>query len=122
MSDNRAEFDLILDGDVAIVRAFGPELRQPHHAQQFGADLAALGTQDGYKKVLLDLGHVKYMSSTGFATLLGAHQRMKEAGARLALCNIHPDVAVGANIIGLGRMIDTYPTEAAGIASFAAVG
>jgi anti-anti-sigma factor len=115
---DQAEFDLYLDGDVAVARAFGPGLRHPHHAQQFGADLAALATQDGYKKVLLDLGHMKYLSSTGFATLLGAHQRMKEAGSRLALCNLHPDVAVGANIIGLGRIIDTYPTADEGVASF----
>ena len=116
---DRAEFDLYLDGEVAVARAFGPELRHPSHAQQFGADLAALSTVDGYKKVLLDLQHVKYMSSTGFATLLGAHQKMKAAGARLAVCNLHPDVAIGANIIGLGRVIDTYSSESEGVASFA---
>lgn len=119
MADGKAEFDLIQDGDVLIARAFGPELRHPNHAQQFGADVLALCTVDGYKKILLDLRHVKYMSSTGFATLLGTHQKVHAAGGRMAVCNLHPDVAVGANIIGLGRVVDTYPDEAGGIASFA---
>jgi anti-sigma B factor antagonist len=120
MAEGKAEFDLLQEGDVVIARAFGPELRHPSHAQQFGADVEALCTVDGYRKILLDLRHVKYMSSTGFATLLGTHQKIKAAGGRLAICNLHPDVAVGANIIGLGRVVDTYPDESEGIASFSA--
>ncbi len=119
MPAEKAEFDLFQEGDVTIARAFGPELRHPSHAQQFGADLEALCAVDGYKKILLDLRHVKYMSSTGFATLLGTHQKIRAAGGRMAVCNLHPDVAIGANIIGLGRVIDTYPDESEGIASFA---
>ena len=105
-------------GGVTVVEPYGPEIRHPESASDFRDDVLRLVEQDGRKAILIDLRHVKYFSSTGFASLLGLGERIKAAGGVLKLCNIHPDVAIGANIIGLGRIIETFPSEHEAIESF----
>ncbi len=105
-------------GDAIVTYVDVPEIRHPTPAQEFGADVFALVERDGHKNILLDLGSVRYMSSTGFAVLVNLAKRISEANGRLKICNLHPDVQVGANIIGLGRMIETYADEDEAIQSF----
>lgn len=111
-------FETILHDDVVIARVDVPEIRHPTPAQEFGADAFALLERDGHKKILLDLGPVRYMSSTGFAVLVNLAKRIRDAGGKLKICNIHPDVEVGANIIGLGRIVETYADESEALQSF----
>lgn len=111
-------FETSAHGDIVVARLDVPEIRHPTPAQEFGADVLALMDRDGYRKILLDLGPVRYLSSTGFAVLVGLAKRISEAGGTLKICNIHPDVEVGANIIGLGRVVETYADEAEALRSF----
>jgi anti-anti-sigma factor len=66
----------------------------------------------------MDLTDVRYLSSTGFAVLLGLSEKMKAAGGVLKICGLNPDVAVGANIIGLGRLVETYADASTAVESF----
>lgn len=112
-------FETRQKGDVVVAYVDMPEIRHPTPAQEFGSDVYALVDRDGHSKILLDMGPVRYMSSTGFAVLVGLAKRLAEKGATIKICNLHPDVQIGANIIGLGQIVETYPDESEAIASFA---
>ncbi len=113
-------FDVAEDNGVAILYVFGPEIRHPTPAAECCADALKLVTDEGCKQLLLNLGEVKYMSSTGFGSLMSLSKKVSEAGGVMKLCNLHPDVEVGANIIGLGRVMEIFPTEQAAVDSFSA--
>lgn len=111
-------FETSLRGDVVVAYVDAPEIRHPTPAQEFGADAYALLDRDGHRKILLDLTPVRYMSSTGFAVLVNLAKRIADAGGAIKICNMHPDVQVGANIIGLGRVVETYASESEALQSF----
>jgi len=46
----------------------------------------------GGRRLVVDLRDVKYVTSAGFRVLLVGDARLREAGGRLALCCLPPDV------------------------------
>jgi anti-anti-sigma factor len=103
---------------VLILDVHGPEIRQPEPALELGADIRKLVDQEKPRGILVDLGRVRYMCSTGFGALLEAFRTADAAGCRLKVCGLHPDVAVGANILGLGRVIETFADERSALQNF----
>ena len=57
------------------------------NAPDLEARLAAVG-RDQPATVVVDLGNVTYMSSSGLRVLMLAHRRQQEAGGQLLLCNV----------------------------------
>jgi stage II sporulation protein AA (anti-sigma F factor antagonist) len=106
-------------GDTATVLAVqGQEMRHPEPSRQFGDAVRAYVEKEDPAHVIIDLEKALYLGSTAFAVLIGLAEWMKERGGTLRICNIQPDVEVGANIIGLGRVVDTYPDEHSALQSF----
>jgi anti-anti-sigma factor len=112
-------FDFEPVGNVACLRVAVKEIRHPQSAQQFGAEVRAAAQSLGLTRVLIDLGETEYLGSTAFATLLNLAKTMSEAGGVLKLCNLHPDVQVGAKILGLGHAVEIHPDRKSGLKSFA---
>jgi len=71
---------LEVQGDVDLAKS--PDLRE--------AIRAALDT--GPSKLVVDLGGVSYMDSSGVATLVEALKRSKNSGASMVLCSLAPPV------------------------------
>ena len=63
--------------------------------------------------------HVKYLSSTGFAVLLKLVKQAKDQGSNLKICNLDPEVCIGADIIELDKVASLYGTEHEAIKAFA---
>jgi anti-anti-sigma factor len=107
-------------GDTAtVIYVKGQEMRHPEPSRQFGEAVRAYVEKEGPTGVLIDLEQAHYLGSTAFAVLIGLAEWMKkERGGALKICNLHPDVAVGANIIGLGSLVETYPDEHSALHSF----
>ena len=104
-------FDLDEHGGVTIVRVVVESIRHPGHAQEFSRDLAALVERDGRNRLVLDLRKTHYLGSTAYAALLGLAKKVDAARGKLALTHVDPDVLIGANIIGLGRIIPIFDDE-----------
>lgn len=117
-SDPSPYFRVKRHGDVNVVHVVGPEIRHPEPAGEFGQDLWKFYQDDSRQDLLVNLEKVRYMSSTGFAVLLKIAEGVKGEGGTMKLCDLHPDVAVGANIIGLGRFVETFPNESEALESF----
>jgi anti-anti-sigma factor len=111
-------FDVSDEGEVTLLEVIGPEIRHPTPAAEFAADALRLIQQEQLKRVVINLHQVEYMSSTGFATLINLARKAEELGCEVKLCAIHPEAEVGANIIGLPRIVPTFATEDEAIASF----
>ena len=94
-------------GDVTVVDVLSPELRHPGPAVEFGAELQNL-VADGHTRLLLDFRNTRYLCSTAFAVLVKLAKSVQDARGKLVICNMNADVLVGANIIGLSRLVEIH--------------
>jgi len=106
-------------GEVAVVEILAKELRFPTQALELGNELTLVAGQEWAKQLLVNMKHVKYVSSTGFAVLLKLVKQAKDRGAKLKFCNLDPEVRIGADIIGMDKIASLYGTEHEAIKAFA---
>ena len=71
-----------MDGEVAVVEILAKELRFPHQAQEVGAELTLVAGQDWAKRLVINMKHIKYLSSTGFAILMKLVKQVKDGAER----------------------------------------
>lgn len=113
-----AHFQWELVGDVAVIEILSRELNLPYHAQELTSQLQALLDSKASAKYLLDFHRTRLLSSTSFAALLNFSRKLQDAGAQARICQLDPDVRVGADIIGLGRFYAIHETEAEALTAF----
>ncbi len=106
-------------GDVLVVKVQSQQIRHPSAATEFGDEVRDLLRREPAQKVLLDFSENDFLSSTAFATLINLSREVSAAGGELKLSALHPDVLRGANIIGLGRVVEIHEDEASALHAFA---
>lgn len=111
-------FEMSEHNGIAVARVTVDSIRTIKQAEEFSRELAAVVGPGGTSKLVLDLGSLQYLISSGYAVLIGLGKTMTQKRGRLALCNFHPDVLVGANVIGMRRIVPIYDDVAAAVASF----
>jgi anti-anti-sigma factor len=102
--------------DVIVLSLLEPEIRTPIMAASVGKDLRALVDQLGAQRYVLNLKRTRYMSSTSFAMILNLAKKITALGGTLKLCEMDPEVRIGADIIGLGRFVPIVAEESVAIA------
>jgi anti-sigma B factor antagonist len=103
-------------GDVAILDLDG-EVRIGDTATSLRSamrDLVASGTQ----KILLNLGGVKYIDSSGIGELIANYTTVGRTGGQLKLLNLTEKVQDLLVITKLLTVFDVYDNEADALASF----
>lgn len=60
------------------------------------------------KHVVLDLGKVTYMDSTGLGVLVGLHNTAKRAGGEIKLANLYPGLEDLMQIAKVFTLFDVY--------------
>jgi anti-sigma B factor antagonist len=80
----------------------------------------AIGTQlnGGEQQVVLDLGRVDFMSSSGIRILLELLKRSRGTGGDLRLAATQPGVQRTLEISGLARLLKMYPSVEEAVRSF----
>ena len=73
----------------------------------------------GRERLVLDLGQVEFMSSSGIRLLLEISKKSREQGGDLRLARTPPGVARTLDITGLARIVKAYPSVDEALASFA---
>ena len=76
-------------------------------------------TDRGIKKVLLNLGDVTYIDSSGIGELVSGYTTMTNAGGTLKLLNLTKRVKDLLQITKLYTVFDVYEDEAHAVRSFA---
>ena len=69
----------------------------------------------GNKKVLFNLGEMKFINSTGLGMLLTAVSKTRNAGGELALCNVPEQMRKLLLITKLDGVFKSQPDEASAI-------
>jgi anti-sigma B factor antagonist len=72
----------------------------------------------GHRKILLNLGDVKYIDSSGLGHLVGAFTRVRKEGGELKLLNLSHNVHNVMQITRLYTVFDITNDEAAAVQSF----
>ncbi len=75
--------------------------------------------QDWARRLVVNMKHARYLSSTGFAILFKLVKQAKDQGSNIKFCNLDPEVRIGADIIGLDKIASIYGTEQEAIKAFA---
>jgi anti-sigma B factor antagonist len=74
--------------------------------------------QDEVKRVVIDLGDVNFINSSGLGSLISVHTTLQKAGGELKLARIGEKVENLFIITQLVKVFDTYETLDRALASF----
>jgi anti-sigma B factor antagonist len=75
-------------------------------------------TDDGKKKIVLNMANIEYIDSAGVGTLVAAHIRAKTQGASVRICHLGRKFHEVLQIAKLLTVFDEYDTEVAAVSSF----
>ena len=73
-----------------------------------------------HKRLLLDLQETKHVELAGVGILVDRLRKVREQKGDIKLCNLRPEVEKTFQMIGVNGLMESYPTEAEAILSFAA--
>jgi anti-sigma B factor antagonist len=103
---------------VAVVEIRTKDIQGPQLAQELGHELALVMAQDWAKKLLIDFRRVGYLSSTGFAAIFKLVSRATAEGREVKLCGMEQGVRLGAEIVGLPKVVEIHDDEASALRAF----
>jgi anti-anti-sigma factor len=105
--------------DVAVVEIRTRDLEGPMLARELSTELALVTAQEWARRLLVDFRRVSYLSSTGFAALFKLVARARAEGREVKLCGMEHGVRLGAEIVGLQKVVEIHDDEAAAMRAFA---
>jgi anti-anti-sigma factor len=104
--------------DIVLVEIISKDLTGPEAARALGAELSRVSAQEWARKLLIDFRRISYLSSTGFAVLFKLVTQFTASGGEIKLCNMDPGIRLGAEIVGLDKVVQIHDTEASALAAF----
>ncbi len=107
-----------IENDIAILTMKGDLLGEPDTTTV--RDKIYSLVSDEVKKVVIDLGSVNYMNSSGLGSLISALTTMRNSGGELRLARVGAKVLNLFVITQLVKVFDTYETVDRALASFKA--
>jgi anti-anti-sigma factor len=104
--------------DVVLVEIISKDLQGPDAARALGAELSLVSAQEWAKRLLVDFKRIAYLSSTGFAVLFKLVNQFVAKGGQIKLCNMEAGIRLGAEIVGLDKLVEIHDSEASALAAF----
>jgi anti-sigma B factor antagonist len=108
-----------VDG-VVVIEMVSKDIQGPDLAREFIAELMTVVEQDDEKPIVLNLRRARHFSSMGYAALFKLVKSAKERQRPVRFCNMHEDVRVGGDIVGIPLVVEIDDTEEAAVKAFAA--
>lgn len=105
-----------MHGDVAVLSLKGNLMGEPDTTDVREKVYSLL--QDEVKKVVLDLGKVKWINSSGLGALIAGMTSVKNKGGEMVLANVTDKVESLFMITQLIKVFKTYETVDRALASF----
>lgn len=110
------KYTIIEKYNCVVIEPKGKILGGPH-AEVFRNDLQKLVDEDK-KKVIIDLGKVNFMNSSGIGIIIGAFKTMKANGGDIKLCNADKRITSLLMVSHLNTIFDTHPNLDSAIKAF----
>jgi anti-sigma B factor antagonist len=114
-------FRLRAVGGAMVVELTCKDIQGPDLAKDFIAELMAVVELDECSPILLNLGCARHFSSMGYAALFKLVKYAKERGRPVRFCNMHRDVRVGGDIVGLPLVVEIHDSEDSALKAFTLV-
>ena|SRR5947209_8415454 len=105
--------------DVAIVEIRTRDLLGPIPARELSTELTLVAAQEWATRLLVDFRRVSHVGSTGFAAMFQLLSRARAEGREVKLCGMGNGVRLGAEIVGLPKLVEIHDDEAAALRAFA---
>lgn len=100
----------------AVIELSGKVMGGPD-AVEFRDTLKKL-IDEGKKNVVLDLGKVKFMNSSGLGIIIGGLTTLRNAGGDLRICRAMDRIESLLMVSQLNRVFELYPTVEEAVESF----
>lgn len=107
----------IPQGQIMVLEISGKIMGGPDF-DMFKAEVKEL-IDGGFKNVILDLGEVPWINSTGLGILITAHHSIKAAEGKMKICNVKERVLSIFYVSQLERVFDVHQDRETALASFA---
>lgn len=104
-------------GQVSVVTFNDSKIIDEAEIQEFGQELYDLVERQGRKKIILNFGHVEFLSSAALGKLIGFDKRVKQNNAELMLSNIRPEIYEVFAITKLTKLFNIKDDEADALAA-----
>lgn len=119
MMTSSSEFDPVYlayeeRNDLVIAEFTIPRLTEEFNLEQLGHELFALVEQYGCRKLVVSLGRVEYLTSSGIGKLITLHRKMHRQGGLVVFCDIQKpveDILRASKLLGYFRIVEN-PTAA----------
>jgi anti-sigma B factor antagonist len=98
-------------GPVTVVRLIGRAIVEEGAIRLISAELARLVEKFGNRRVLLNFGEVKNLSSYMLAGIVHVHKKIHAVGGELFLCGLNPDLRKVFELTRLTKLVKIYPDE-----------
>src|ERR671939_291961 len=105
-------------GDVTVVNFVDRKILDEQNIQIIGEQLFGLVDEEGPRKILLNFSNVEYLSSAALGKLITLNKKLQQAGGRLILCNIDPQILEVFEITKLDKFFNIQKEEQAALQSF----
>ena len=105
-----------MQGDVAVLTFKGNLMGEPDTTEVRDKIYGLL--QEGFNKIVLDMGQVKWVNSSGLGTLIAAMTSVKNKGGEMRLARVTDKVESLFAITQLIKVFKTYETVERAVASF----
>jgi anti-sigma B factor antagonist len=98
-------------GDVLVARFTRPVVLSGRAAEAAAERLASLLPELGRRRLLVDFGNVRSLTSLMLGKLVRLNREAEVAGGRLALFNLSPDVREIIEVTRLNLILSLYDDE-----------
>src|SRR5260370_22453295 len=98
-------------GDVTVVNFVDRKILDEQNIQIIGEQLFSMVDEEGWRKILLNFGNVEYLSSAALGKLITLNKKLQQAGGKLILCNIDPQIHEVFEITKLDKFFKIDPDE-----------
>ena len=102
--------------DVSVVTLMKSEISMPE-VQEVKEDLLNL-IDEGSEKLVIDFSQVRLISSALLAVLVSCLKKINQAGGRICLCSINPQIMEIFQLTNLNKAFKIYPSESKAMTSF----
>ncbi len=100
-------FDLEVDNEIAVATFHKEQFTEDDNLEQFGIELFALVDQYQFRKVILNLAPVQFVTSSVLGKLITLHRKLGRNDGRLILCDIHGDLE---NVLNTSKLMTYFST------------
>jgi len=95
-------------GDETFVRFVDLDRLDEYNSHAPGEELVRLAEDTPRARLVLDLGNIRYVSSSGLGKLVALNRKVRSTGGRLMLANLTPGVAEVIAVTRLDKVLEVW--------------